>query len=73
MQSGDAIVTRYASGAVAGAIARSDNERGWWASPSNLELNGVVGTAPLDGVLHPREVLDTLGVDEQESACKQRP
>ncbi|HGM7334731.1 TPA: phage tail sheath C-terminal domain-containing protein [Stenotrophomonas maltophilia] len=45
VQSGDAIVTRYASGAVAGAIARSDNERGWWASPSNLELNGVVGTA----------------------------
>ncbi|KAG0730844.1 hypothetical protein G6F23_015893 [Rhizopus arrhizus] len=29
VQSGDAIVTRYASGAVAGAIARSDNERGW--------------------------------------------
>jgi len=45
VQSGDAIVTRHASGAVAGAIARSDNERGWWASPSNLELNGVVGTA----------------------------
>ena len=45
VQSGDAIVTRYASGAVAGAIARSDNERGWWVSPSNLELNGVVGTA----------------------------
>ncbi|WP_329753042.1 phage tail sheath C-terminal domain-containing protein [Stenotrophomonas maltophilia] len=45
VQSGDAIVTRHASGAVAGAIARSDNERGWWASPSNLELNGVAGTA----------------------------
>lgn len=34
--------------------------------------DGVAGVAPLDGVLHPREVLDTLGVDEPESACKQR-
>ncbi len=34
--------------------------------------DGVVGLAPLDGVLHPREVLDTLGVDEAESACKAR-
>jgi ABC transporter substrate binding protein (PQQ-dependent alcohol dehydrogenase system) len=36
-------------------------------------VDGVVGTAPLEGVLHPKEVLDTLGVDEQESACKSRP
>jgi len=36
-------------------------------------LDGVIGTAPLDGVLHPKEVMDTLGVDEAESACKQRP
>jgi ABC transporter substrate binding protein (PQQ-dependent alcohol dehydrogenase system) len=36
-------------------------------------VDGVVGLAPLDGVLHPKEVLDTLGVDEQESACRQRP
>ena len=34
--------------------------------------DGVVGLAPLEGVLHPTEVLDTLGVDEKESACKQR-
>jgi ABC transporter substrate binding protein (PQQ-dependent alcohol dehydrogenase system) len=34
--------------------------------------DGVAGVAPLDGVLHSREVLDTLGVDEPESACKQR-
>jgi hypothetical protein len=32
-----------------------------------------VGVAPLDGVLHPKDVLDTLGVDEAESACRQRP
>jgi ABC transporter substrate binding protein (PQQ-dependent alcohol dehydrogenase system) len=36
-------------------------------------VDGVVGTAPLDGVLHPTEVMDTLGVDEKESACKARP
>ena len=35
-------------------------------------VDGVAGTAPMDGVLHPKEVLDTLGVDEQESACKAR-
>ena len=35
-------------------------------------VDGVVGTAPVDGVLHPKEVLDTLGVDEKESACKAR-
>jgi ABC transporter substrate binding protein (PQQ-dependent alcohol dehydrogenase system) len=34
--------------------------------------DGVAGVAPLDGVLHAREVLDTLGVDEPESACRQR-
>lgn len=36
-------------------------------------VDGVVGTAPLDGVLHPTEVLDTLGVDQKETACKARP
>jgi len=35
--------------------------------------DGVVGLAPLDGVLHPLEVLDTLGFDEKESACRPRP
>jgi ABC transporter substrate binding protein (PQQ-dependent alcohol dehydrogenase system) len=36
-------------------------------------VDGVVGTAPLDGVLHPTEVMDTLGVDEKESPCKAKP
>jgi ABC transporter substrate binding protein (PQQ-dependent alcohol dehydrogenase system) len=36
-------------------------------------IDGVVGVAPLDGVLHPKDVLDTLGVDEAESTCRQRP
>ena len=34
--------------------------------------DGVVGVAPLEGVLHPVEVLDTLGVDEKESTCRRR-
>lgn len=32
--------------------------------------DGVVGVAPMDGVLHPFEALDTLGIDRQESRCK---
>ena len=31
---------------------------------------GVIGTAPADGMLHPRNALDTLGLDAPESACK---
>lgn len=31
---------------------------------------GVIGSAPVDGVLHPRNALDTLGVDGPETACK---
>jgi ABC transporter substrate binding protein (PQQ-dependent alcohol dehydrogenase system) len=35
-------------------------------------VDGVVGVAPLEGVLHPTEVLDTLGVDETETQCRAR-
>ena len=35
-------------------------------------IDGVVGLAPLEGVLHPTEVMDTLGVDEKESTCQSR-
>jgi len=31
---------------------------------------GVVAQAPVDGLLHPRNVLDTLGADEPEKLCK---
>jgi ABC transporter substrate binding protein (PQQ-dependent alcohol dehydrogenase system) len=31
---------------------------------------GVVATMPLEGVLHPRNTLDTLGADEAEKLCK---
>ncbi len=34
---------------------------------------GVIATAPNDGILHPRNVLDTLGADGPEKLCKSRP
>lgn len=41
--------TLPASAVVAGVIARSDNERGFWWSPSNRVINGVLGLArPID-------------------------
>ena len=41
-----------ASARVAGMIARSDNERGFWWSPSNTEMLGIIGTArPVDFTL----------------------
>lgn len=39
------IATEWASPCVAGLIAKSDNERGFWWSPSNQNINGIVGTA----------------------------
>jgi len=33
----------------------------------------VVATAPADGILHPRNALDTLGADAPEKLCKARP
>ena len=41
-----------ASARVAGLIAKSDNDRGFWWSPSNQEILGIVGTErPIDFVL----------------------
>ena len=31
---------------------------------------GVIGMAPIDGILHPKNSLDTLGADEPEKRCK---
>ncbi|MFD2177740.1 phage tail sheath subtilisin-like domain-containing protein [Veronia pacifica] len=40
------------SARVAGLIARSDNDRGFWWSPSNLEIYGITGTdRPVDFTL----------------------
>jgi ABC transporter substrate binding protein (PQQ-dependent alcohol dehydrogenase system) len=33
---------------------------------------GVIGSAPADGVLHPKNALDTLGTDAPEKLCKAR-
>lgn len=45
-------VTEFASPAVAGLIAKSDNDRGFWWSPSNQEINGIIGTErPIDFTL----------------------
>lgn len=38
------IATEPASSAVAGLIAKNDNDRGFWWSPSNQNINGIVGT-----------------------------
>ena len=37
--------SEWASACVAGLIAKSDNDRGWWWSPSNQEINGIIGTS----------------------------
>lgn len=47
-----ATVTEWASPCVAGLIAKSDNERGFWWSPSNQNINGIQGTSrPIDFTL----------------------
>ncbi len=46
------VVIEPSSPRVAGLIAKSDNERGFWWSPSNQEINGIVGTTrPIDYTL----------------------
>ena len=34
---------------------------------------GVIATAPVEGILHPKNVLDTLGADAPEKLCKATP
>ena len=34
---------------------------------------GVISLAPVDGILHPKNVLDTLGADAPEKLCKAAP
>lgn len=34
---------------------------------------GVIAFAPMDGILHPKNTLDTLGSDAPEKLCKARP
>lgn len=48
--------------------------RGWdgqLRQPLQLtDGQGVVGAAPIEGLLHPNDVLDTLGADAPEKLCK---
>ena len=45
-------IDQAASPRVAGIIAKSDNERGFWHSPSNREIYGITGTSrPVDFAL----------------------
>lgn len=37
-------VYSYSSPVAAGLLAKSDNERGFWWSPSNQNINGIIGT-----------------------------
>ena len=47
-----AIAEEPSSARVAGLIVKSDNDRGFWWSPSNLVINGIVGISkPIDFVL----------------------
>jgi len=49
---GGTIVNEPASPAVAGLIAKIDYDRGFWWSPSNQAINGIVGTSrPIDFAL----------------------
>ncbi|WP_372527009.1 branched-chain amino acid ABC transporter substrate-binding protein [Piscinibacter sp.] len=34
---------------------------------------GVIDTAPVGGIMHPKNVLDTLGADAAESTCRAKP
>jgi len=48
----DTIKEEPSSARVAGLIVKSDNDRGFWWSPSNLVINGIVGISkPIDFVL----------------------
>lgn len=52
LNSAGAVITVPASPCVAGLIAKSDNDRGFWWSPSNQNVNGIIGTArPVDFAL----------------------
>ena len=52
VQSGDSIVEEPLSARVAGLIAKIDNDRGFWWSPSNQEIKGIIGLSkPVDFTL----------------------
>jgi len=43
------VINSWGSAAAAGVIAYVDNAKGWWFSPSNNVINGIIGTSrPID-------------------------
>ena len=65
---GEQIAVEPASARVAGLIAKLDNDRGFWWSPSNNILHGVIGTArPIDFALGDPNARANL-LNEQEVA-----
>lgn len=49
MNSAGAIVVQPGSARVAGVLAKTDNDRGFWHSPSNQTIAGIIGLArPID-------------------------
>lgn len=53
VQRGDNVVVEPASAVAAGVVARTDNDKGFWKSPSNEVINGIVGLArPIDFTLN---------------------
>jgi len=66
-------VVQPASARVAGLIARLDNERGFWWSPSNQVLNGVVGIArPIDfNMSDPNSIANYLNENEVTTIIQQ--
>jgi len=49
VQVGENVVDVPSSSRIAGIIARTDNDIGFWASPSNKLMNGIIGTSrPID-------------------------
>ena len=52
VQKGENVVEEPLSPRVAGLIAKSDNDRGFWWSPSNQEIKGIIGLSkPVDFTL----------------------
>jgi phage tail sheath protein FI len=48
----DSITEEAPSARIAGLIAKSDNDRGFWWSPSNMIINGIIGVSkPIDFTL----------------------
>ncbi len=48
----DSVITQPSSARVAGVVTKTDNERGFWWSPSNRNINGIIGTErPIDFTL----------------------